>query len=220
MKIFLNIVSRDLKLHLLKGSGNLSIFAFFLIIATLFSFAVDAQSQVLTKIAAGIIWVCAILTCTLSLPKIFEDDFEDGSLTQLMMQQTLPEIVILAKILSHWLATGVPLVFISPIVAIMLDFPIDKIMYLVISLLIGTANLSLIGALGASLILGLKKNSGIISVLVLPLSIPTLIFGIYSTQNINNEFLNNFAIMVALFLILLPVSIIATSKSVQIAIED
>lgn len=220
MKIFRIIVARDLKLYFAKGGGSISILVFFLIIVTLFSFATGGNEQILSEISSGIIWVCAIVTSTLSLSKIFEEDFDDGSLAQLMVQQTLPEIIIFAKIFSHWLACGLSLVLASPLIAIMLEFDMQNITSLMIALLVGTANLSLIGAIGASIAIGLKRNSSLISLLVLPLTIPTLIFGIYASENNNDEFFNNFVIIIALFMILLPISIVASCKSVKIAIED
>ena len=151
--------------------------AFFLILATLIPFGVGPQPDVLASIAPGVLWVGALLSCLLSLERIFALDFEDGAL-DLMASSPLPlEGIVTAKSLAHWLTTGLPLVVAAPLLGLMLNLPSQSYGWLLMSLLIGTPALSVIGAFGAALTVGLKRGGLLISLLVLPLYVPTLIFG-------------------------------------------
>ncbi|MFT5521698.1 MAG: heme exporter protein B [Enterobacterales bacterium] len=150
---------------------------FFILTVTLFPLAVTPDGQVLAQIGSGIIWVSALLAAMLSLESMYRDDYHDGTLELLLLQSGSPYKVVLAKIIAHWLTTGLPLVIISPLLAVMMQIPSGAFMALILTLLIGTAVLSLIGSVGMGLTVGLRNGGVLLSLLVLPLYIPILIYG-------------------------------------------
>lgn len=171
------LLARDLALALRSGGGFGLGLAFFLIVAVLVPLGVGADGAVLATIAPGVLWVAALLACLLSLDRIFALDFEDGSLEALATAPIPLEAVVAVKALAHWLTTGLPLTLTSPVLALLLNLPGAGYGWLVLALGIGTPALSVIGAFGAALVVGLKRGGLLLSLLVLPLFIPTLIFG-------------------------------------------
>jgi heme exporter protein B len=168
---------RDLKLAIRAGGGFGLGLAFFLIVVVLVPFGVGPNSGLLSKIAPGVLWLGALLACLLSLDRIFALDWEDGSLDLLATAPLPLEAIVSVKALAHWLTTGLPLVLAAPVFAILLNLPTAGYGPLVLSLLIGTPALSVIGTFGAALTVGLKRGGLLLSLLVLPLYVPTLIFG-------------------------------------------
>jgi heme exporter protein B len=151
--------------------------AFFLIVMVMIPFGVGPESEILARIAPGILWVGALLACLLSLDRIFATDFEDGSL-ELLATAPLPlEALVAVKALAHWITTGLPLTLAAPVFGLFLSLPESAYFWLIVTLLIGTPALSMIGAFGAALTVGLKRGGLLLSLLVLPLYVPTLIFG-------------------------------------------
>ena len=171
------LLTRDLKLAMRAGGGFGLGLAFFLIVVTLVPFGVGPQSDLLAKIAPGILWLGALLACLLSLDRIFALDWEDGSLDLLATSPLPMEGIVTVKALAHWLTTGLPLVLATPMFALLLSLPPAGYAPLVLSLLLGTPALSVIGTFGAALTVGLKRGGLLLSLLVLPLYVPTLIFG-------------------------------------------
>ncbi|MEL7212606.1 MAG: heme exporter protein CcmB [Pseudomonadota bacterium] len=171
------LLIRDLRLAIRTGGGFGLGLAFFLIIAVLVPFGVGPDSAILGRIAPGILWVGALLSCLLSLDRIFALDFEDGSLDLLATAPIPLEGLVGIKAVSHWLTTGLPLTLAAPVLALLLSLPEAAYPWLIASLLIGTPALSFIGAFGASLTVGIKRGGLLLSLLVLPLYVPTLIFG-------------------------------------------
>ncbi len=171
------ILIRDLRLGLRSGGGFGLGLAFFLIVVVLVPFGVGPQSALLAKIAPGILWVGALLACLLSLDRIFALDFEDGSLDLLATAPVPLEGVVAMKALAHWLTTGLPLTIAAPFLGVLLNMPDQGFGWLVLTLAIGTPALSFIGTFGAALTVGLKRGGLLLSLLVLPLYVPTLIFG-------------------------------------------
>ncbi len=171
------LLIRDLRLALRSGGGFGLGLAFFLLVAVLVPLGVGPQAATLALIAPGILWVGALLACLLSLDRIFALDFEDGSLDLLATAPIPLEGVVAVKALAHWLVTGLPLTLVAPVLAVLLNLPMAGYSWLVISLLLGTPALSAIGAFGASLVVGVKRGGLLLSLLVLPLYVPTLIFG-------------------------------------------
>ena len=151
--------------------------AFFLIVVVLVPFGVGPQSALLSTIAPGILWLGALLSCLLSLDRIFALDWEDGSLDLLATSPLPMEAIVTIKALAHWLTTGLPLVLAAPVFALLLNMPVAGYAPLILSLLLGTPALSVIGTFGAALTVGLKRGGLLLSLLVLPLYVPTLIFG-------------------------------------------
>ena len=180
--VFLRLIRRELRLAVRGGIGSLMAVVFFVIAVTLFPLGVGPELGLLSRIAAGAVWVAALLAALLSLDRLFVADHEDGSLEQLMLG-TLPlEFVVLAKTVAHWLTTGLPLAAAAPILALLLNMSTDGLVILIVSLLLGTPILSLIGAVGAALTVGLRRGGALIALLVLPLYVPVLIFGVGAVE--------------------------------------
>lgn len=171
------LLIRDLRLAFRAGGGFGLGLAFFLLVAVLVPLGVGPEGATLAKIAPGILWVGALLACLLSLDRIFALDFEDGSLDLLATSPIPLEGVVAVKALAHWLVTGLPLTLAAPVLGVLLNLPVAGYGWLVISLAVGTPALSVIGAFGAALTVGIKRGGLLLSLLVLPLYVPTLIFG-------------------------------------------
>ena len=171
------LLIRDLRLAFRAGGGFGLALAFFLLVAVLVPLGVGPDGVILGRIAPGILWVGALLACLLSLDRLFALDFEDGSLDLLATSPMPMEGVVAVKALAHWLVTGLPMTVLSPVLALMLNLPAAGFGWLVVTLAIGTPALSIIGAFGASLVVGVKRGGLLLSLLVLPLYVPTLIFG-------------------------------------------
>ena len=171
------LLLRDLRLATRAGGGFGLGLAFFLLVAVLVPLGVGPEPALLARIAPGILWVGALLACLLSLDRIFALDFEDGSLDLLATAPIPLEGVVAVKALAHWLVTGLPLTLLSPVLGVLLNLSGPGYVWLVVSLALGTPALSLIGAFGAALTVGLKRGGLLLSLLVLPLYVPTLIFG-------------------------------------------
>ena len=171
------LLLRDVRLATRAGGGFGLGLAFFLLVAVLVPLGVGPEPALLARIAPGILWVGALLACLLSLDRIFALDFEDGSLDLLATAPIPLEGVVAVKALAHWLVTGLPLTLLSPVLGILLNLPGPGYVWLMLSLALGTPALSLIGAFGAALTVGLKRGGLLLSLLVLPLYVPTLIYG-------------------------------------------
>ena len=171
------LLIRDLRLALRAGGGFGLGLAFFLIVTVLVPFSVGPQPELLGRIAAGVLWLGALLACLLSLDRLLALDFEDGTLDLLVTAPLPLEAVVSIKALAHWLTTGLPLVLAAPVLAVLLNLPHQGFAPLVISLALGTPALSVIGTFGAALTVGIKRGGLLLSLLVLPLYVPTLIFG-------------------------------------------
>ncbi|ATG43717.1 heme exporter protein B [Phaeobacter piscinae] len=171
------LLLRDLRLALRAGGGFGLGLAFFLIVTVLVPFSVGPQSELLGRIAPGVLWLGALLACLLSLDRLLALDWEDGTL-DLMATAPLPlEAVVTIKALAHWITTSLPLVLAAPVLGVLLNLPTEGFLWLVVSLFLGTPALSVIGTFGAALTVGLKRGGLLMSLLVLPLYVPTLIFG-------------------------------------------
>lgn len=171
------LLIRDLRLAVRSGGGFGLGLAFFLLVAVLVPLGVGPEGAMLARIAPGILWVGALLSCLLSLDRIFALDFEDGTLDLLIPAPIPLEGAVTAKALAHWITTGLPLTVAAPVLAVLLHLPAGGYVWLTISLAVGTPALSVIGAFGAALTVGLKRGGLLMSLLVLPLYVPTLIFG-------------------------------------------
>jgi len=171
------LLLRDLRLAFRAGGGFGLGLAFFLILVTLVPFSVGPQSALLASIAPGVLWLGALLACLLSLDRLLALDFEDGTLDVLITAPLPLEAALAAKALAHWITTGLPLVVAAPVLGILLNLPAQGMGWLVLSLFLGTPALSMIGTFGAALTVGIKRGGLLMSLLVLPLYVPTLIFG-------------------------------------------
>jgi len=174
---FLAIVRRDLILAMRRRSDVLTILFFFVIVVSLFPLGIGPEMNTLRLIAPGVVWVAALLASMLALERLFAIDYADGALEQMLLAPQPLSLLVLGKVTAHWLVTGLPLVLMAPVLGIQYDLSLDGLRVLVITLLLGTPALSLIGAIGAALTLGLRGGGVLVSLLVLPLTIPILIFG-------------------------------------------
>jgi heme exporter protein B len=182
MGAFGAIVRRDLRLGLRRGADSLQPLLFFVIALALFPLGVGPAPEILERIAVGVIWVLALLAVMLSLERLFQADAEDGSL-ELMALGALPlELVVLAKCAAHWLTTGLLLVIASPLLAVLMQLPGDALAPLALALLLGTPVLTLIGSIGAALLIGARRGGALLALIVLPLYIPVLIFGVSAVE--------------------------------------
>lgn len=171
------IIKRDLLLAVRRQSDVLTTLFFFIIVVSLFPLSVGPEMNMLRTMAPGVVWVAALLASMLSLGRMFSNDYLDGTLEQMLLSPRSLSLLVLGKALAHWLVTGVPLVLMAPVLGIQYDLPVDALFVLTVTLLLGTPVLSLIGAIGAALTLGLRGGGVLVSLLVLPLYIPVLIFG-------------------------------------------
>ncbi len=177
MSAFTALLSRDLRLAARSGGGAALALGFFALVATLVPLGIGADLKLLSRVAGGVLWVAALLAALLSLDRLFQGDFEDGSLDVIALSPLPLESVSLAKILAHWLSTGLPLTVLSPLLALLFNLPASATLVLFVSLLIGTPAVSAVGAIGASLTLSLRRGGLILPLIVLPLLTPAVIFG-------------------------------------------
>jgi heme exporter protein B len=182
MNAFRRLVQRDLRLALRQGGDAAMVVAFFVLTVVLFPLGVGPEPELLSRIAPGILWVTALLAALLSLERLFQADYEDGSLEALSLMPLPLEAQVLAKCLAHWLVTGLPLALAAPVLGLLLQLDAAGYPVLVLGLLLGTPTLSLIGAVGAALSLGARRGGVLLSLLVLPLYIPVLIFGVLAVE--------------------------------------
>ncbi|KIN60610.1 Heme exporter protein CcmB [Sulfitobacter noctilucae] len=171
------LLRRDLQLSFRAGGGFGLGLAFFLIVTTLVPFSVGPEAALLGVIAPGVLWLGALLACLLSLDRLLALDYEDGTLDLLLTAPLPLEAAVSIKALAHWLTTGLPLVLAAPVLGVLMSLPPTGYLWLVISLALGTPALSVIGTFGAALTVGIKRGGLLLSLLVLPLYVPTLIFG-------------------------------------------
>jgi len=174
---FASLVMRDLRLAARSGGSAALALAFFALVATLVPLGVGADLRLLARIAGGVLWVGAVLAALLSLDRLYQGDFDDGSLDLIALSPLSLEQVALAKLLAHWFSTGLPLTLLSPLLALLFGLPVPGTWALFLSLLIGTPAVSAVGAIGASLTLSLKRGGLILPLIILPLLAPAVIFG-------------------------------------------
>ncbi|MBO5658587.1 MAG: heme exporter protein CcmB [Duodenibacillus sp.] len=179
--LFLAVVRRDLMLALRQKSDIVQTLFFFAVVVTLVPLGVGAEMNMLREMAPGVVWVAALLAALLSLPRLFALDYQDGTLEQMVISAEPLTVIVLAKVFAHWLVTGIPITVFTAIFGVMFDLPAEQTAVLMLSLLLGTPVLSLVGGIGAALTLGLRAGSVLTSLLVLPLYIPVLVFGAGAT---------------------------------------
>jgi len=179
---FRTLILRDLVLATRIGGGGAMAVGFFIVAAALYPLGIGPELVLLRRIAPGVLWVSALLSCLLSLDRMFQADEEDGTLDLLMLSSFSPTGLVLAKVLAHWLTTGLPLIIATPYVAMAFNLEYEPMLTLILSMLLGTPVLSLVGAVGAALTVGVRRGGMLLSLLLLPLYIPVLIFGAGSIE--------------------------------------
>lgn len=215
------IVVRDLTLAWRRKADVLSTLFFFVIVVSLFPLGIGPETQLLRSIAPGVVWVAALLASMLSLGRVFANDYQDGTLEQMLLTPQPLYLVVLGKVFAHWLVSEVPLVLIAPLIGIQFDLAPNMLLILFVSLLIGTPILSLIGSIGAALTLGLRGGGVLIALLILPLYVPVLIFGAgaldASIAGISPE--ANIYLLGALLAVSIVFAPWATSAALRISLE-
>ena len=218
---WVQIFKRDLLIAFRRRSEIIHPIIFFVMVISLFPLAIGDDKVLLQKIAPAIIWVTALLATMLSLDNLFRTDFEDGSLEQMTMLKTPLSLLVTAKIAAHWFITGLPLILITPLLAVLLYMPSESISMLLLTLLLGTPTLSLIGAVGIALTVGLRQGGVILSLLILPLYIPVLIFATLALQNVEQGFSAEaqLAMMLAILVLAITLSPFAIAAALKVSLN-
>ena len=218
---WLQIFQRDLLIAFRRRSEIIHPIIFFVMVISLFPLAIGDDKVLLQKIAPAIIWVTALLATMLSLDNLFRSDFEDGSLEQMTFLKSPLSLLVSAKITAHWIITGLPLILITPLLAVLLYVPTEIISMLLLTLLLGTPTLSLIGAVGIALTVGLRQGGVILSLLILPLYIPVLIFATLALQNVEQGFSAEaqLAMMLAILVLAITLSPFAIAAALKVSLN-
>ena len=220
MTAFAALVARDLRLALRQGSDAALVVAFFVLAVVLFPLGVGPEPQLLARIAAGVVWVTALLAALLSLDRLFQQDYEDGSLELIALAPLPLEATVLAKCLAHWLTTGLPLVVAAPLIGLLLNLDAPAEITLVLTLLVGTPALTFIGLIGAAIAVTLRRGGLLLAVIVLPLTVPVLIFGVAAANAVGpTPFGTPFTILCALTLASLVVGPFAAAAALRQEME-
>jgi heme exporter protein B len=221
MNGFMTVLKRDLHLAIRQGIDSMTVVMFFVLIVIIFPFGVGPEPNILARVASGVIWVAALLASTLSLERLFQIDYEDGSLELLSLSSVALEVIVLAKVTAHWLTTGLPLIITAPLLAVLLNMNKEGLLVLILALVVGTPSLSLVGAVGAALILGARRGGVLLALIILPLYLPVLIFGVSAVDAIMNGFEAKAQLLIlgAFFLAALPLCTWAAATSIKQAIE-
>ena len=220
--IFWHIIKRELQIAMRKQAEILNPLWFFLIVITLFPLVIGPDPELLSRIAPGVAWVAALLSALLSFERLFRDDYIDGSLEQLMLTSQPLVLTALAKVLAHWLLTGLPLLLLSPIAALLLSLEIPIWWALVLTLLLGTPVLSCLGAIGVALTVGLRKGGVLLSLLVVPLFIPVLIFSasVLDAAGLSLPYNGQLAILGAILAGVMTLSPFAIAAALRISLDQ
>lgn len=215
------ILKRDLLIAFRRRSEIIHPLIFFVMVISLFPLAIGDDKVLLQKIAPAIIWVTALLATMLSLDNLFRSDFEDGSLEQMTLLKVPLSLLVTAKIMAHWLITGLPLILITPLLAVLLYLPADTTWMLLLTLLLGTPTLSLIGAVGIALTVALRQGGVILSLLILPLYIPVLIFATLALQNTVQGFSAEaqLAMMLAILVLAITLAPFAIAAALKVSLN-
>ncbi len=211
------IIAREMTLAFWHGGGVWATLAFFIITVTLFPFALGPEKEVLHDVAVGVIWIAMLLSAMMALPQLFQRDYEDGTLEQLLLQPAMHEKLACAKMLSHWIITCLPLIMAAPVLGYMLHLQGEEIGRLVLSLMAGSPAISAIGVLGTAITLGSKRIGTMLAVLILPLYIPVLIFGVGS---VDLEGIRAFFLPLGISFLMTPISIFISAAALRIAVAE
>ncbi len=215
------IVLRDLRVALRRPADGAAVLVFFVIVASLFPLGVGPEPELLRRMAPGVVWVAALLASMLSLARMFADDFQDGTLEQQLLSTTPLALLVLGKAAAHWLGSGLPLALLSPLLALQFGLSLEAMGVLAASLLLGTPVLSLIGAVGAALTVGVRGAGVLLSLLVLPLVVPVLIFGAgaVDASSAGGSVAGHFSLLGAMLMLALAGSPPAAAAALRIALE-
>jgi heme exporter protein B len=219
--VLARILVRDIRVALRRQSDVAAVFFFFIIAASLFPLGSGADPKLLSAMAPSVLWVTALLSCMMSLSRMFAGDFADGTLEQMMISSQPLVLIVLMKTLAHWVLSGLPLVLVAPLIGLQFNLGAEELKILALSLLMGTLALSLIGSIGAALTLGIRGTGVLIAVLVLPLYIPVLVFGAGAVNAVSIGMSASGALylLAAVLTVALVLAPIAAAASLKIALE-
>jgi heme exporter protein B len=221
-RVFRCILTRDITLAMRRRTDVMTTLFFFLIVVSLFPLGVGTERETLRILGPGVIWVAALLASMLALERLFAADYEDGTLEQMLLTAQPLSLLVLAKVAAHWLLTGLPRVALAPLVGLQYQLPPDALLMMMVSLLIGTPVLSLIGGIGAALTLGLRGGGILLSLLILPLYIPVLVYGAGAVTVSLIDLADTqpyIALLVAFLLLALTFAPVATAAALRISLE-
>ncbi len=215
------VMRRDLLLAMRRRADVLTTLIFFVMVVSLFPLGVGPEPEMLRKMASGVVWVAALLASMLSLPRMFSADYLDGTLEQMMLAPQSLTVMVLGKIAAHWMLSGLPLALIAPVLGLQFDMSAQALGVLVLALLLGTPILSMIGTIGAALTLGLRGGGVLVSLLVLPLCIPVLIFGAGAVEAVDSgmSVASNMSFLGALMLFALVFTPFVAAQALKISME-
>ncbi len=219
--LLLLIVRRDLLLAMRRRADVLTTLIFFVMVVSLFPLGVGPETDMLRKMAPGVLWVAALLASMLSLGRLFSADYLDGTLEQMLLAPQSLSVLVLGKMASHWMVSGLPLVLMTPVLGLQFDMSVQAIGVLMLGLLLGTPILSMIGAIGAALTLGLRGGGVLLSLLVLPLCIPVLIFGTGAVQAVTSglSISSHLSLLGALLVLAVAFTPWVTAQALRISME-
>lgn len=215
------VVRRDLVLAMRRRADVLTTLVFFVMVVSLFPLGVGPEMGMLRKMAPGVLWVAALLSSMLSLGRLFSADYLDGTLEQMMLAPQSLSMLVLGKMVAHWMVSGLPLVLMAPVLGVQFDMSVEALGILMVGLLLGTPVLSMLGAIGAALTLGLRGGGVLLSLLVLPLCIPVLIFGAGAVEaiSVGLTVVPHVSLLGALFLFALVFTPWVTAQALRISME-
>ena len=216
--VFITILKRDLFFGMRRSGELVNSLIFFLIVVTMFPFALGTESALLREIYPGVIWVAALLSVTMSLDRMFNSDFEDGTLEQMLLSQHSTTFIAMAKIVAHWLLTGVPLIIASMFLGVIFGLSYEALQAMLVTLLLGTPVLSLVGSAAMALTVGLRGGGMLLSLIILPLYIPLLIFSVAAVSNASKGlgFTGEIYFISAILVLAITLAPFATALSLRI----
>ena len=215
------VIRRDLVLAMRRRTDVLTTLVFFVMVVSLFPLGVGPESDMLRKIAPGVLWVAALLSSMLSLGRLFSADYLDGTLEQMLLVPQSLSVLVLGKMIAHWMVSGLPLVLLTPILGLQFDMSVEAIGVLMLGLMLGTPILSMMGAIGAALTLGLRGGGVLLSLLVLPLCIPVLIFGTGAVAAVTTglAYSSHLSLMGSMFVLAAVFTPWVTAQALRISME-
>ena len=215
------VIRRDMILAMRRRADVLTTLIFFVMVVSLFPLGVGPEIDMLRKMAPGVVWVAALLASMLSLGRLFSSDYLDGTLEQMMLAPQSLSVLVLGKILAHWMVSGLPLVLMAPVLGLQFDMPVQALWVLIAALLLGTPILSMIGAVGAALTLGLRGGGVLVSLLVLPLCTPVLIFGAGAVEAVSTgmSVVSQLSLLGALLVLAMVFTPWVTAQALRISME-
>lgn len=222
MKEFISLVRRDLRLARREGGAISTALGFYLIVVAILPLGLGPDLNLLSRIAPGVLWVALLLAALLSADRIFHNDLEDGTLEVIALGPLPLELVVAAKSLAHWISIGIPLALAAPVLALLLNLPADAFWVLFLTMVTGTPALSFLGAIGAALTLGLGRGGQLLSLLILPLYVPVLIFGVAAMNAVITgpaPFLSSYLILLALTLATLVLAPVAAAAALRLNLQ-